>query len=139
MSRINVVLRVRRAQESIAKGQLLAANTVLREAETKEHAWERSLSAWGSNLPSAAAGEFRAWRSSLQEGNRELSRLAQTTAQAAAERTNAMNALVEASRRVEILERLEERLEEAATAEEIAREQTVIDEIATSTYARNRP
>lgn len=137
MSRIDVVLRVRRAQESIAKGELLKANTSLREATVRELEWDRSMKAWGERRGADAAGGFRAWRSSLQEGNRELERRAAHTEHAAAQRDVALDLMLEASRRVEVLERLEERLEEAALAEEILREQTAIDEVASSAFFRS--
>jgi flagellar FliJ protein len=137
MSRIDVVLRVRRAQESIAKGALLKANTALREATTSELEWGRSMQNWGDRRGAADAGSFRAWRSSLQEGNRELERRASHTELASSHHAEAMEEMLESSRRVEVLERLEERLEEAVLAEEMLREQTVIDEIATSAFFRS--
>lgn len=137
MSRIDVVLRVRRAQESIAKGELLKANTTLREASVRELEWNRSMREWGERRGAAAAGGFRAWRSSLQEGNRELERRTTTTELATAQRDEALEGMLEASRRVEVLERLEERLEEAALTEELLREQTAIDEIASSAFFRS--
>jgi flagellar FliJ protein len=136
MSRIDVVLRVRRVQESIIKGALLKANTVLREATTSELEWGRSMQNWGDRRGAADAGNFRAWRSSLQEGNRELERRASHTELASAQHAEAMEEMLEASRRVEVLERLEERLEEAVLAEEMLREQTAIDEIATGAFFR---
>jgi flagellar export protein FliJ len=136
MSRIDAVLRIRRVQESMAKAVLAQANHALVEASANEGAWRESLQQWGAKREPLSSGSFRAWRSTLTSANRDLQQLEQRTLATATKQGEALDLLIDASMRVDVLERLDERLNEAAQAEEMRSEQSTIDEIAITMYAK---
>jgi flagellar export protein FliJ len=130
---LETVLRARRAQESVARADLLRANINAAEAEIAEGRrrvhYEEVIVADG---PSFMAQRER---SELAAGALIDSRGALAEARAAV--TMAMEGYVEAARSVSVLEKLDERQSQEHAAAVQREETNLVDELVTSRYGRH--
>lgn len=134
--RLATVLRVRRAEEDQARAALAEANRCTAEAETALTAREAAYAAHLTAAGLRTAAEFR-----RDQVLRDAAALAVRTATRAVDDARASAALrrlgyLDANRRVEALERYEEREREVWRHRLGAEEQRVSDDLVTARFAR---
>lgn len=135
--RVQSVLKVRQTQEGIAKAALAVANNNERLARQAALEWSKELAAWGQSSGEQSAGSFRSWRHQLEASKAHLDRLRQRVDQCAQETARALEEYHIAAKRVEVLNRLHDRLLERERFEEAAAEQIAMDEAAVTLYQRS--
>jgi flagellar FliJ protein len=136
--RLATVLRARQAKEDAVRGEVLAARAVLREAELDaEH---RSETLRGRHLPDVdLARSYVAAISARQALAAELfaaNRVAEAAKDAVAERLRGYTAASQDRRAVE---KLKERHVAERAAAQLAEDQLLVDELATSRRSRQKP
>lgn len=136
--RLATVLRARQAKEDALRGEVLAARAALREAElVVEH---RSEVLRGRHLPpSTLARSYVAAISARQALAGELfaaQRVAAAAQEAVAEK---LREHTDASQARRAVEKLEERHEAERAAAELAEDQLLVDELATTRRSRTKP
>jgi flagellar export protein FliJ len=136
--RVQAVLRVRETQEGIAKADLAVANHALRLAEEAVTSWEQAMAGWGQRQGSLDAGSFRSWRHQIEASKAHLDRLRDIVAQRAQEAAHALDEYHIAAQRVEVLDRLHERLLDRERVAEAAAEQIAMDEAAVTLFQRTK-
>lgn len=136
--RVQSVLKVRETQEGIAKGELAMANNAERLARQAVIQWEHDLQDWGSHQGSLDAGSFRSWRHQLEASKAHLDRLRDVVTQRAQEAARALEDYHIAAQRVEVLDRLHERLLDRERLAEAAAEQIAMDEAAVTLFQRTK-
>jgi flagellar export protein FliJ len=136
MSRIDAVLRIRRVQETMAKAVLAQANHELSASTAAEDSWRQNMQQWGAKRETLNSGDFQSWRATLGSANKDMRNLEQQTVESTVAKSVALDLLIDATRRVDVLERLDERFREAALIEETRAEQSTIDEVAITVFSR---
>jgi flagellar protein FliJ len=133
-SRLSAVLRARRAQESVAQGDLAKANAEVDRANARTAAREASMESWGA----PASGSTTAYLAAVAAGRALATALTDAIAAEDAARTEAavnQDQLRAAAQRRRSVEKLVERAAEAGKREELAAEQRGTDEIAGARHA----
>jgi flagellar FliJ protein len=134
--RLATVLRARQAKEDAVRGEVLAARAALRKAELD--ADERQETLRGRHMPSAdLARSYVAAISARQALAGELfaaNRVAAAAREAVAER---LRDYTQASQARRVVEKLGERHKAEQVAAQLAEDQALVDELATS--RRSRP
>jgi flagellar export protein FliJ len=139
--RLGVVLRLREMAEDAARARLasaIEAHRVATEAlialTTAEHEAEARQVTTGEE--GAQAGELRAVRAGVEAAERATAAGRATLTTASEALMLARGALVEASRRREVVERLRDRIRSAEVLEAQHREDNLLSEIAGVRHAR---
>ncbi|SHN42027.1 hypothetical protein [Cryptosporangium aurantiacum] len=136
--RLATVLRARQAKEDAVRGEVLAARAALREAELA--AEERGEVLRGRHVPDAAmARTYVAAISARQALAAELfaaNRVAAAAQEAVAEKLREHS---EASRARRAVEKLKEKHAAEQAAAELAEDQLLVDELATTRRSRVKP
>ncbi len=135
--RVRSVLKVRETQEGIAKAALAIANNNERLARLAVAAWQAEMAEWGQGSGSQTAGAFRSWRNQLEASKAHLDRLRQGVDQCVQETAHALEEYQIAAKRVEVLNRLHDRLLERERIEEAAADQIAMDEAAVTLFQRS--
>lgn len=138
-NRMSSVLRIRKLQERRARGELAMSRRDHRAAEAAER---RTWTMLDARLAAAAFGNagggvsLRADRAVVEAGVLGAARQHGETAEAAAKVVVAMDGWTIAARRVEGLERLSERLDDAAKAEADRLAANEIDDLVLARFGR---
>jgi flagellar FliJ protein len=135
--RLETVLRVRRVQEDVARGDLARANAAVAAAAADVEAARERLAGMASEPVPANPVEWQARRALLLGRAAEIT-ARQTDLQAAdTERAGRQRALAEARTRVRALERLDER-RRAEHAVEMGRDDSrTLDDLVTARWGRS--
>jgi flagellar FliJ protein len=135
--RLETVLRVRRVQEDVARGDLARANAAVAAAAADVEAARERLAGMASEPVPANPVEWQARRALLLARAAEIT-ARQTDLQAAdTERAGRQRALAEARTRVRALERLDER-RRAEHAVEMGRDDSrTLDDLVTARWGRS--
>ncbi len=136
--RVEAVKKVRETQEGLAKANLAIANHAERIARQDVTDWEQELAKWGQHKGPLDAGSFRSWRQQIEASKAHLDKLRDIVAQRAQEAALALDEYHVAAQRVEVLNRLHERLLERERAAEAAAEQIAMDEAAITLFQRSQ-
>ncbi|GAA3398831.1 cell envelope biogenesis protein TolA [Cryptosporangium minutisporangium] len=136
--RLATVLRARQAKEDAVRGEVLAARAALREAEL---AAERSGEVLrGRHLPDAAlARTYIAAISARQALASELFAANRVTAAAQEAVAEKLREYTDASQARRAVEKLKERHAAEQAAAELAEDQLLVDELATTRRSRVKP
>jgi flagellar export protein FliJ len=135
--RVAAVLHVRETQEGIAKAALSIANHNERLARQAVSQWEAEMAEWGRQAGTQDASSFRSWRHQLEASKVHLEHLRHRVEQCAQEAASALGEYHIAAQRVEVLNRLHERLLERERFAEAAAEQIAMDEAAVTLFMRS--
>jgi flagellar FliJ protein len=133
-SRLTAVLRARRAQETVAQGDLAKANAEVYRANARTAARSASMEDWGS----PSSGSSTAYLAAVAAGRALASALTDAVAAEDAARTEAAanhDQLRAAAQRRRSVEKLVERADEAGRREELAAEQRGTDDISGARHA----
>jgi flagellar FliJ protein len=136
--RLATVLRARQAKEDAVRGELLAARAALREAEID--AEERSETLRGRSMPDA--DNARAFVAAISARRALAAELfaAHKVAEAAKEAVDAkLQDYTAASQAKRAVEKLKERHDAERAAAELAEDQILVDELATSRKSKPKP
>jgi flagellar protein FliJ len=132
--RLESVLRVRRIQEDVARGELARATLALRTAEAALEAGREHLDRL-SHEPSPIGPEaWQARRRILLSAADEVEQLVHGMTAAASERDARQAALAEARSRVRALERLDERRRAQHDLEAARLDERTVDELVTARF-----
>jgi flagellar protein FliJ len=129
MSRLDAVLRVRRAQEGAAQGDLARANAEVGRARRRTARRAASMEGWAG----PDGGDPTAYLAAVAAGRALAVALAMATTEEEAARTEALvnqDQLRAAAQRRRSVEKLVERAAEQNRVEELAAEQSAVDDIA---------
>ena len=136
--RLATVLRARQAKEDALRGEVLAARAALREAELMVE--RRGEVLRGRHLPeSTLARAYVAAISARQALAGELFAAQRVVAAAQEAVAEKLHDYTEASQARRAVEKLEERHKAERTAAELAEDQLLVDELATTRRSRTKP
>ena len=130
---LEMVLRVRRAEEKVARARLLVANTSLVSAIAARDLADARYRATGSLVVDLAS--LLAERSAAELAAATLEHARKVVSRAASEAALAHVAWTSAAKRVAMLERLDEHRRGEHLVEEGRREVAMVDDIVASRYA----
>lgn len=138
--RLETVLRVRRAEESDAKGALLRANARLRAAlDARDQAQQRYRDVVESQSLSGSVEQLRRDRWHAEVAARALSDAQREAMRVAGEAALAQVDWAQAARRVAVLERLDLRRRSEHAEGERRAEVGVVDDLVTARYVSDHP
>ncbi|MFG1925792.1 flagellar FliJ family protein [Cryptosporangium sp. NPDC048952] len=136
--RLATVLRARQAKEDAVRGELLAARAALREAELMAERTGETLR--GRHLPSSAVvRSYMAAISARQALAGELFAAQRVVADAEQAVAEKLREYTDASQARRAVEKLEERYKAERAAAELAEDQMLVDELATTRRSRTKP
>ncbi|TQS39684.1 flagellar FliJ family protein [Cryptosporangium phraense] len=136
--RLATVLRARQAKEDAVRGEVLAARAALREAELEAERAGETLR--GRQLPAeAVARSYVAAISARQALAGELSAAHRVTEAAQEAVAAKLREYTEASAARRAVEKLKERHAAERAAAELAEDQQLVDELATTRRSRGKP
>ncbi|GAA0243506.1 flagellar FliJ family protein [Cryptosporangium japonicum] len=136
--RLATVLRARQAKEDALRGEVLAARAALREAELMVERSGETLR--GRQLPEAAlARSYVAAISARQALAGELFAAQRVVVDAQAAVAEKLREYTDASQARRAVEKLEERHKAERAAAELAEDQVLVDELATTRRSRTNP
>lgn len=134
-SRLTALLRVRRAQESVAQGDVARANTEVGLARARTARRAASMADWSG----PAGGDPTAYLSAVAAGRALAVALGMAVDDEEAARTEALanqDQLRAAAQRRRSVEKLVERANELSRRDALAAEQSVVDDIAGARHTR---
>jgi len=132
--RLESVLRVRRIQEDVARGELARATLALAAAESALQEGRDHLDRLSRQPHPIGPAAWQARRQILLAAAEEIEQLADGVTAAAAERHARQAALAEARTRVRALERLDERRRAQHALEAARREERLVDDLVTARF-----
>jgi flagellar protein FliJ len=135
--RLEAVLRVRRVQEDVARGDLARASAVVTAAAAELDAARDRLARTTSEPVPADPVEWQARRALLLGRAEEISARGADLEAATIERTHRQRALAEARTRVRALERLDERRRDEHAIEAARDESRTLDDLVTARWGRS--
>jgi flagellar FliJ protein len=135
--RLESVLRVRRVQEDVARGDLARANTAVTAAAAALDAARHRLARTTSDPAPADAPEWQARRALLLGRAEEISARGADLEAATEARADRQRALAEARTRVRALERLDERRRAEHAVESARDESRTMDDLVTARWGRS--
>jgi flagellar protein FliJ len=127
-SRLGAVLRARRAQETLAQGDLARANAEVEQAQAQTADREESMDSW----PGPVSGDSNAYLAAVAAGRALASALSAAQAAEEAARTEAavnQDQLRVAAQRRRSVEKLVERAAEQGRLADLAAEQRGVDDL----------
>ncbi len=137
--RLESVLRVRRVQEDVARGELVRATAALTAAESTLRDGRDHLDRLSRGAAPRGPTAWEAQRRIVLTAAEEVEHLDAAVAVAAAERDARRAALAEARTRVRALERLDERRRAEHDLEAGRQAERVVDDLVTSRFRLTAP
>ncbi len=134
-ARLDTVLRIRSLQERLARGEIEHERAVAARCDHAVSLAQSAVDARVERTPTSPAA-FVAQREMLDVGTQQIGVAAATSAQAQLELSRAVIDWTLTRRRLEGVERLDERLAREAVAENAAREQLELDDIIVTRWKR---
>ncbi len=134
-ARLDTVLRIRSLQERLARGEIEHERAVVARCDHAVSVAQHAVEARARRAPTSP-GAFIAQREMLDVGTHQIGMAAATSAQAQFGLDRAVVDWTATRRRLEGIQRLDERLASEAVAEDAAREQLELDDIVVTRWKR---